>query len=51
MIHYLLLDANRKLTRLCRDYDMHGPAGPTAFWKLSDQIEEDKNSNVPLAYY
>jgi hypothetical protein len=26
----------------CRDYDVHGPAGPTAFWKLSDEITEDK---------
>lgn len=25
-----------------KDYDEHGPAGPTAFWKLSDHIEEDK---------
>jgi hypothetical protein len=25
-----------------RDYDIHGPAGPTAFWKLSDEIMEDK---------
>ncbi|RFU35017.1 hypothetical protein B7463_g1330, partial [Scytalidium lignicola] len=21
------------------DYDIHGPAGPTAFWKISDEIE------------
>lgn len=23
-----------------RDYDPHGPAGPTAFWKLSDDTNE-----------
>ena len=25
-----------------KDYDRHGPAGPTAFWKVSDDIVEDK---------
>lgn len=25
-----------------RDYDIHGPAGPTAFWKESDELEEEK---------
>jgi hypothetical protein len=26
-----------------KDYDEQGPAGPTAFWKISDHIsEEDK---------
>lgn len=24
----------------CRDYDRHGPVGPTAFWKVNDSIEE-----------
>lgn len=23
-----------------RDYDIHGPAGPTAFWKENDSLEE-----------
>ncbi|EME78835.1 uncharacterized protein MYCFIDRAFT_98456, partial [Pseudocercospora fijiensis CIRAD86] len=23
-----------------KDYDMHGPAGPTAFWKESDELDE-----------
>jgi hypothetical protein len=23
-----------------RDYDIHGPAGPTAFWKENDDLEE-----------
>jgi hypothetical protein len=27
-----------------RDYDIHGPAGPTAFWKESDELEEEKDS-------
>jgi len=27
-----------------KDYDHHGPAGPTAFWKISDQIGEEKRS-------
>ena len=26
-----------------RDYDVHGPAGPTAFWKESDELEEEKD--------
>jgi hypothetical protein len=25
-----------------KDYDRHGPAGPTGFWKLRDEIEVDK---------
>ena len=29
----ILLDSCRY-----RDYDIHGPAGPTAFWKFSDDI-------------
>lgn len=28
---------------VARDYDVHGPAGPTAFWKESDELEEEKN--------
>ena len=24
-----------------RDFDPHGPAGPTAFWKISDQIDKE----------
>lgn len=27
-----------------RDYDVHGPAGPTAFWKLSDELLDDRNA-------
>lgn len=27
---------------LNRDYDPHGPAGPTAFWKTSDDYIEEK---------
>lgn len=23
-----------------KDFDPHGPAGPTAFWKISDRISE-----------
>ena len=23
-----------------RDFDIHGPAGPTAFWKVSNEIDE-----------
>ncbi|KAK4544385.1 hypothetical protein LTR36_004276 [Oleoguttula mirabilis] len=34
-----------------KDYDMHGPAGPTAFWKITDEMEDDKHGNTPLAYY
>ena len=31
-------------TFAARDYDIHGPAGPTAFWKESDELEEEKDS-------
>ncbi|KAK5121735.1 hypothetical protein LTR85_004610 [Meristemomyces frigidus] len=34
-----------------KDYDIHGPAGPTAFWKITDELEDDKHGNTPLAYY
>jgi hypothetical protein len=26
-----------------RDFDPHGPAGPTAFWKISDKIDKDED--------
>ena len=32
-----------------KDYDPHGPAGPTAFWKISDDILEDNDTN-PYAH-
>jgi hypothetical protein len=28
-----------------KDYDPHGPAGPTAFWKLSDRVVHDEGSD------
>jgi hypothetical protein len=29
-----------------KDYDPHGPAGPTAFWKISDRsIETDEEDS------
>ncbi|TKA65617.1 hypothetical protein B0A55_07288 [Friedmanniomyces simplex] len=36
-----------------KDYDIHGPAGPTAFWKITDELEEERSrsSSSPLAYY
>lgn len=36
---------------LIRDFDQHGPAGPTAFWKVTDDLAEEKNSSMPLAYF
>jgi len=27
-----------------KDYDVHGPAGPTAFWKISDEVVEEKRT-------
>ncbi|OCT49761.1 F-box domain cyclin-like protein [Cladophialophora carrionii] len=30
-----------------KDYDAHGPAGPTAFWKISDSMVEEKRRDVP----
>jgi hypothetical protein len=26
-----------------RDYDRNGPCGPTAFWKLTDRTQDDKD--------
>ncbi len=42
-----------------KDYDVHGPAGPTAFWKTSDDVEVcplnnlagEARSNMPLPSY
>ncbi|KXT01791.1 hypothetical protein AC578_1982 [Pseudocercospora eumusae] len=34
-----------------KDYDMHGPAGPTAFWKESDELDEEKSSSMPALYF
>jgi hypothetical protein len=28
-----------------KEYDQHGPAGPTAFWKLSDRVVDDEGSD------
>lgn len=30
---------------LSRDLDEHGPAGPTAFWKVSNEIDERKEQD------
>ncbi|KIW11278.1 hypothetical protein PV08_10578 [Exophiala spinifera] len=30
-----------------KDYDIHGPAGPTAFWKISDEMVEEAHHNPP----
>jgi hypothetical protein len=31
-----------------KDFDPHGPAGPTAFWKISDQnfAEDDDEEEI-----
>ncbi|EXJ92687.1 hypothetical protein A1O3_01239 [Capronia epimyces CBS 606.96] len=31
-----------------KDYDAHGPAGPTAFWKISDEMVEEKRPATQL---
>jgi hypothetical protein len=28
-----------------KDYDVHGPAGPTAFWKISDEVPDSDDDN------
>lgn len=28
-----------------KDYDIHGPAGPTAFWKLSDEKADERTND------
>jgi hypothetical protein len=37
--------AKALLTVIARNYDIHGPAGPTAFWKESDDLEEEKDGD------
>lgn len=32
-----------------RDFDPHGPVGPTAFWKVSDKILESREEVEALA--
>lgn len=35
-----------------KDYDRQGPCGPTAFWKLSDSVEDEKQPRrVPYFDY
>ncbi|KAK5117371.1 hypothetical protein LTR62_005989 [Meristemomyces frigidus] len=34
-----------------KDHNIHGPAGPTAFWKVTDELEEERNSSTPVAYH
>ncbi|EMC91520.1 hypothetical protein BAUCODRAFT_27821 [Baudoinia panamericana UAMH 10762] len=34
-----------------KDYDLHGPAGPTAFWKMTDELDDDKSGTLPVAYF
>lgn len=34
-----------------KDYDIHGPAGPTAFWKTSDDIVEEKPQAFTAAHW
>ncbi|KAE9984218.1 hypothetical protein BLS_002812 [Venturia inaequalis] len=31
-----------------KDYDDNGPVGPTAFWKLNDQVSDEKRTGVVL---
>lgn len=30
---------------IARDYDEHGPAGPTCFWKTTDEIKENESDD------
>ncbi len=32
--------------KLLRDFDRHGPAGPTAFWKISNEIDDRELSII-----
>jgi len=34
-------------TKSFRDFDDHGPAGPTAFWKISNKVEEQPKPADP----
>jgi hypothetical protein len=38
-----------------KNYDMHGPAGPTAFWKITDELEDNRDTTgrvtLPFGYY
>jgi hypothetical protein len=39
----------RVSNQLIRDYDPHGPCGPTAFWKVSDRSPENDDAKVMVA--
>ncbi|KAF2772765.1 hypothetical protein EJ03DRAFT_324319 [Teratosphaeria nubilosa] len=34
-----------------KDYDQHGPAGPTAFWKVTDDLEEEKTGGASMFFH
>ncbi|KAF2083455.1 hypothetical protein K490DRAFT_51613 [Saccharata proteae CBS 121410] len=34
-----------------KDYDPNGPAGPTAFWKVSDDVAEDKGHLTDVPFF
>ena len=46
--HYNSLHTSASLLTRRRDFDRHGPAGPTAFWKVSDEIAEEKPSGIDI---
>jgi hypothetical protein len=39
------------LTTTNRDYDPRGPAGPTAFWKISDRISQGSERELITGSY
>jgi len=51
--HFILKKCACLLTTTNRDFDDHGPAGPTAFWKLNDDHLEDESTapeRLPMPY-
>lgn len=47
----IVFPCSHKCLTYRRDYDMHGPAGPTAFWKESDQLEDEKTPSALIAFF
>ncbi|GAM86505.1 hypothetical protein ANO11243_045190 [Dothideomycetidae sp. 11243] len=46
-VSYFSKASIRRLTQSCRDYNHYGPAGPTAFWKVSNNVDYVDSSENP----
>ena len=40
--------ANKTSCRFHRNYHINGPVGPTSFWKLSDDVVDERTRRPPI---